>query len=202
MHPPASGPLDGTLLVLWHGAGGDIDSPFLVELARAASGAGANAVRARFPYRIAGRRGPDRMPKLVEAARATVAEVRGSAKRVVLGGRSMGGRVASMLAAEGDPVDGLVFLSYPLHPEGKKHQLRDRHLYDLGAPMLFVAGDRDALSDMRLLRGVLDRLGDRAILEPFAGADHSLRRVDPAEVARRVIAWLLATFEGRRDPMK
>ena len=102
----------------------------------------------------------------------------------------MGGRVASMLAAEGEVMDGLIFLSYPLHSEKKPEQLRDGHLYGLEVPMLFVQGDRDALAELPRLRPVLARLGERATLELFPGADHNLSKVDAAEVEGRTLAWL------------
>ena len=101
----------------------------------------------------------------------------------------MGGRVASMLAAGGFEADGLVFLSYPLHPAGKKDRLRDAHLPDIECPMLFVQGDRDSLCDLDLLHPVLDRLGKRATLSLFEGADHDFRRVDAEAVTETVLGW-------------
>ncbi|MBK6689639.1 MAG: dienelactone hydrolase family protein [Deltaproteobacteria bacterium] len=195
LHPPTGeGAHAQDLLILWHGAGGDIDQPLLKELARAFADAGGTACRARFPYRIAGRKMPDRMPSLVAAARATVLEVQANLqsppRHLYLGGRSMGGRVASMLAAEGAEMSGLIFLSYPLHSEKKPEQLRDQHLYGLRVPMLFVQGDRDALAEMPRLGPVLARLGDQATFELFPGADHTFSKVDPAEVVRRTLAWL------------
>lgn len=191
--PTAGGDLNDTLLILWHGAGGDVDNTHLLTLARGVADAGGWAARARFPYRVEGRRAPDRMPKLVAAARDTIAEIEaqvGEKPNLFLGGRSMGGRAASMLVAEGHRARGLVFLSYPLHPAGKKEKLRDAHLYDIEAPMLFLTGDKDALADMDLLRPVLAKLGDRATLEVWEKADHSFRRVDPEEAAQRTLAWI------------
>ncbi len=136
---------------------------------------------------------PDRMPKLIDSARATVAALKAASPgtdRLFLGGRSMGGRVASMLVADGDRADGLVFLSYPLHPPKQKTKLRDAHLYGLEVPMLFLTGDRDDLADLPLLRGVIERIGPRATIEVFGGADHSFRKVDPADVATRATRWL------------
>lgn len=190
--PPAEA---STLVVLWHGAGGDIDERSLVAVARAFAAAGAVVARARFPYRVAGKRMPDRMPALIAAARATIEEVRatagmaGRAHRLVLGGRSMGGRVTSMLVAGGFAADALVFLSYPLHPKGKLEELRSAHLPDVNCPMLFVTGDRDELADMTLLRPVLEGLGPRARLALHPGADHSLRKVDAAALAAEVVMW-------------
>lgn len=195
LHPPSGeGAHRQELLILWHGAGGDIDQPLLKVMAQAFSDQGGTSCRARFPYRIAGRKLPDRMPTLVAAARETVRQVQAGLqsppRRLYLGGRSMGGRVASMLAAEGEGVAGLIFFSYPLHSEKKPDQLRDAHLYGLEVPMFFVQGDRDALAELPRLRPVLARLGDRATLELFPGADHNFTKVDPLEVARRSLRWL------------
>lgn len=182
VHPPEdeSGALSGALVILWHGAGGDVDEKSLLALARAFAKQGATAARARFAYRVAGRRAPDRMPQLMASARTTIDAIRDLAgchdNRLILGGRSMGGRVASMLASEGDAIDGLMFLAYPLHPEGQTDKLRDEHLYKVQCPMLFVQGDKDALAEMRLLKPVLAKLGERATLKLYEGADHSLRR--------------------------
>lgn len=190
----ADGALSSVLLVLWHGAGGDVTERSLVAVAQAAAAAGALAVRARFPYRVAGKRAPDRMPLLLVAARETIdaalALPNAGGRKLVLGGRSMGGRVASLLVADGLDADGLVFLSYPLHPAGKPEKLRDAHLPAIGCPMLFVQGDRDTLCDLTLLRPVLKKLGKRAELSVFAGADHGMRRAPADEIARVVTAFV------------
>jgi uncharacterized protein len=195
VHEPASaGTLRDVLLILWHGAGGDVDERSILEVCRDAAEHGAIAARAHFPYRLAGRKAPDRMPVLIESAKSAIAEIRAATsahtKKLVLGGRSMGGRVASMLAAGGHAVDGLVFLSYPLHPAGKKDQLRDAHLPDIASPMLFVQGDRDDLCDLTLLEPVLARLGERAELALFPGNDHSMRKVAQGKIAEAVRGWL------------
>jgi len=190
---PSNGSLREVLLVLWHGAGGDIGERSLTAVARGFAAAGAIAVRARFPYRLAGRKAPDRMPVLVGSARETIAEARrlrdAADRQLILGGRSMGGRAASVLVAEGLSADGLLFLSYPLHPAGKPEKLRDEHLYAISCPMLFVTGDRDTLCDLALLRPVLKRLGGRASLSLFPGADHGFRRVRGEDVAAAALAW-------------
>jgi uncharacterized protein len=196
LHPPSSaGPFSGTLAIFWHGAGGDIDQPQLKKVAQAFADRGAHAARARFGYRIAGKKMPDRMPVLIDSMQATIDGIKKSLpeqpKRLLLGGRSMGGRVASMLAAEGFHVDGLIFLGYPLHPDGKPQQLRDAHLPDVKAPMLFVQGDKDALCDLALLRPVLDRLGDRPTLVVIEKADHSFTKIDPDRLVHPVLEWSL-----------
>jgi predicted alpha/beta-hydrolase family hydrolase len=189
-----AGPLSRLLLLLWHGAGGDVNERSLVAVARAAAAAGGLVVRARFPYRIAGKRAPDRMPVLLASVRETVASARllprAEGRSVALGGRSMGGRAASMAVADGLEASALVFLSYPLHPAGQPEKLRDEHLPAVPCPMLFVQGDRDALCDLALLRPVIDRLGKRAELAVFAGADHGMRRAADVEIARVVVDFL------------
>lgn len=194
VHEAGAGPLEGTLVVLWHGAGGDVDQAHIVSLAKALPALGATVVRARFPYRVAGKRAPDRMPKLLDAAKATLERVRADidADKLILGGRSMGGRMTTMLAAEGYAVDGLILLSYPLHPAGKKDKLRDEHLPKVEAPMLFVQGDRDALCDLALLHPVLARLGERATLEVFERGDHGFAKVPTEAVDEVVVRWLKA----------
>jgi hypothetical protein len=96
-------------------------------------------------------------------------------RAIVIGGKSMGGRVASYIAADTDGVRGLVFLGYPLHPPGKQDQLRDAHLYDTPLPMLFLSGTRDTFAERKLLEKVVHRIGDRATLAWTEGGDHSLK---------------------------
>lgn len=203
-HAPSSGgPLDGTVVVLWHGAGGDVDQKHLVSVARAAADDGAYAVRARFAYRMAEKKAPDRMPKLIAHARTTIEEAVAASgiaePKLILGGRSMGGRVASMLAAEGydgpGRVHGLLFLSYPLHPAGKPDQLRDAHLEETAGALLFVTGDRDSLARMELLSPVIERLKKRATLEVFEGGDHGFSRVPEAPVVEAARRWWTSLAE-------
>ncbi|MBK8011906.1 MAG: dienelactone hydrolase family protein [Deltaproteobacteria bacterium] len=199
------GPLRDALVVLWHGAGGDIDERSLVATASALAGAGAHVARARFAYRRLGRRAPDRMPSLLEDQRATLEAVRRlcpKPARLILGGRSMGGRACSMLVADGFDADGLIFLAYPLHPAGKPDQLRTAHWPSIRCPMLFVQGDRDALCHLDRLRPALQDLGDRATLELFSGADHGMKRVEGHEISKAVLRFVQAivdrTTGGRR----
>ncbi|MBM4247696.1 MAG: alpha/beta hydrolase [Deltaproteobacteria bacterium] len=188
------GPLSDVLLVLWHGAGGDVTERSLAAVAAAGAADGALVVRARFTYRVAGKRAPDRMPLLLASAReaidAAAALPNAGGRKLVLGGRSMGGRVASLLVSDGLEAAGLVFLSYPLHPAGKPDKLRDAHLPAIRCPMLFVQGDRDTLCDLKLLRPVLRKLGKRAQLSVFPGADHGMRKAPVDEIARVVTAFL------------
>ncbi len=114
---------------------------------------------------------------LLDAWRDAFAEgvVGASGRPVFAGGKSMGGRIASMAAAEGMAAAGLVFLGYPLHPPGRPEKIRDAHLADVGAPMLFLQGSRDAFARPDLLAAVISRLGARAEYVEVTGGDHSFR---------------------------
>lgn len=176
--------LSSLLVILWHGAGGDIDETSLAMTAGALAAEGATVARARFAYRREGKRRPDRAPALLADARETITLVRETVRRprLLLGGRSMGGRMSSMLVADGAPADGLLLLSYPLHPPQRPSELRDAHLDAIPCPMLFMSGDRDPFAELDRLEPVIARLGARARLELFPGAAHSLRK--KADLAR------------------
>jgi predicted alpha/beta-hydrolase family hydrolase len=122
---------------------------------------------------VLGKSMPDRMPVLMETYRAVIADVRGrlSPKRLIIGGHSMGGRVASMLAAEGDDVDGLLLFAYPLHPPGQFEKLRDAHLPAIKCPVLQFSGTRDEFCRRDLMEGVA--VGDNYEVVWLEGADHS-----------------------------
>lgn len=139
---PDSAPLT---LVLAHGAGAPMDSPFMNHMADAVANAGWRVVRFEFPYmaerRATGKKKPpNRAPILLDTWRALIAEA--GADRLVIGGKSMGGRIASMVADE-TGVRGLVCLGYPFHPPGKPEKLRTEHLADLKTPALILQGERD-----------------------------------------------------------
>ena len=189
-------------LVLAHGAGGDVDETTLEGICAGAAARGVDALRLRFPYRVKRHNAPpDSAPKLEAAYRAVVrwAKTELKAERVVVGGRSMGGRIASLLAVTGELVDGLMFIAYPLHPAGKEDTLRDTHLYVLQRPMLFVQGDRDPLCRIHLMKPVAERLGERATLHVVEGGDHSFKVLKRsgrtteqahAEVVSTALSWL------------
>jgi len=190
-----------TIVVLGPGAGGNRRTGLLVRCADALAGSGRAAVLYNFPYTERGRRVPD-PPARLEATAAEVAayarEALG-AERVVLGGKSMGGRIASQAVAAGTPADALVFLGYPLHPPGRPEQLRDRHLPGITAPMLFLQGTRDAFARWDLIEEITRRLGDRARLERIEDADHSFAVPKRAgrtagqveeDLFQRIVAWL------------
>jgi hypothetical protein len=154
-----------------------------------------------------GRRLPDSKDKLEACYRAvieTVARRQGAGGAVAIGGKSMGGRIASQVAAAGAPdVAGLVLLGYPLHPPGKKDQLRDKHLSEIKAPMLFVQGSRDAFGTPQELAPILKKLKAPAELYEVAGGDHSFKVPKSAGVTQadvhkavqdRIDQWLRATL--------
>lgn len=169
----------GPALLLAHGAGGDKDDDGLVALADALADAGHIVVRTNLPYREAGaKRRPPRADRAVpgyrgvfEAARREVAPDR----TWVAGGKSYGGRVASMAAADGMDVAGLVFYSYPLHPPGAPEKLRVGHWSALSVPCLFLQGTRDPFCELPLLERHLGELAAPATLHVIRGGDHSLR---------------------------
>jgi hypothetical protein len=165
------------VLVLAHGAGSGMRTPFMTGFAEEIGRLGVATLRFEFPYMQAGRRAPDRPQVLLDSWRDAFAErVAGASGRPVFaGGKSMGGRIASMAAAEGMAAAGLVFLGYPLHPPGRPEKIRDAHLPDVGAPMLFLQGSRDAFARPDLLAAVISRLGSRAEYVEVTGGDHSFR---------------------------
>lgn len=170
-HHPARGK---TYLVLGHGAGGNMHTPGLVQVADALAAHGIGAVRFNFPYAEAKRRTPDPQRVLQACYRDVAEHVHAVATRLFLGGRSMGGRVASHIVAEGSPAAGLIFLSYPLHPPGQPQRLRDAHLPKITVPMLFIQGSRDTFAQPDLLEKTLRQL-PTATLHVVDGADHGLR---------------------------
>jgi predicted alpha/beta-hydrolase family hydrolase len=166
-----------TVVVLGHGAGGTRRTPQLVRAAEAIAGSGRRAVLYNFRYADQGRRAPD-PPKLLEATAEAVASWAASqrgVRSVVLGGRSMGGRIASQVVAAGVPAAGLLFFAYPLHPPGRTEKLRDAHLAKISAPMLFLQGTRDSFAREDLLEKTVKGLGKKATLRWIEGGDHSFK---------------------------
>lgn len=201
----------GAVLVLGHGAGGTLRTPDHARFTAAVAARGIAALRFNFPYAEARRRVPDRQPILEACYRAVaahVAERSGPAVAVFLGGRSMGGRIASHVVADGYPARGLVFLSYPLHPPREPERMRATHLERITVPMLFVQGSRDAFARPDLLAKTLERL-PTATLYLVEGADHGLtirdRAADEviAEVAGATARWVgnLTAAGGWNHPL-
>jgi predicted alpha/beta-hydrolase family hydrolase len=168
-------------LILAHGAGAGHLHPFIAACGAGLAERGVDIVTFNFPYMEARRRLPDRAPALERAYLAAIAETRqrvpAAARALLIGGKSMGGRMASHVAAHhaeaAGPIAGLVFLGYPLHPPGRHDRPRDVHLSLITSPMLFVQGERDAFGTPDELRPVLSRLSAPADLVVIDRGDHS-----------------------------
>lgn len=190
-------------VVLTPGAGAGRDHPSLLAIEAALLPAGIACRRVDFPYRLAGRRAPDRPPVLiasvVAAAEELAAELGVGTDRLALGGRSMGGRMCSMAVAEGLDAAALVLVSYPLHPPGKPEQVRTAHFGAIDVPCLFVSGTRDAFAAPAELEAAVAAIPAPVTVSWLEGGDHGLRRRD-GEVAALVRDWLLelAPGPGRR----
>ena len=205
---PVSAAFDGPeeadlLLVLAHGAGADMNSEFMTFMARAIAIEGVRVSRFNFVYSELGRRAPDRQTVLEDTYRDVITQLRGGAARLVIGGKSMGGRIASTIVASGAEVDGLVLLGYPLHPPGQPDRIRKAHLPTIEVPMLFVQGTRDPfcpLDTLGAIRGELTAPNEVVVIED---GDHSFKvrkssgrstKEAWSEVADRVGGWLRRTF--------
>ena len=195
-------------VILAHGAGNDMNNQLIVAVARGLCLEGFLTLRFNFPYKEEGRKSPDSQKKLVKTWSCVYRYLKDhpefAVEKIVAAGKSMGGRVASQMAAAGElPVQGLVFLGYPLHPPGKKDKIRDSHLYDITVPLLFFAGTRDSLCDLGLLKKVLTRLKTARELEVIDGGDHSFKMLKSAHISaeqvqdriiRKMAAWLKANL--------
>jgi uncharacterized protein len=190
----------GTLFVCAHGAGGHMSDRGMLAVSEQLRSRGIDIVRFNFLYSEKQIGRPDPMPRLKECIDAVVTYAREKIQpqRLMIGGRSMGGRAASMLAADGYASDGLLLLAYPLHPAGKPEQLRDAHLAKIKLPTLCLNGTRDALCTRELMERTISGLGSNWTMHWLAGADHSFHvlkssgRTDPdvlAELAEAVNTW-------------
>jgi len=195
----------GAALILGHGAGAGQRSTFMVDFSRALSALGVDVVTFNFLYTEQGRRIPDRAPALEVCYRAVIdavcAEVESARRCLVIGGKSMGGRIATQVAAA-DPqlrLTGLVLLGYPLHPPGKPTERRDQHLPAVMRPMLFVQGSRDAFGTPEELTPLVATLQPAPVLHVVTNGDHSfkLSRKDPAaqtavyaNVQHVIVSWI------------
>jgi hypothetical protein len=204
---PARGGKASAAFVFAHGAGGHRADPGMNALADVFCSVGLDVVRFNFPYRERGSGRPDAMP-LLEASVAAVAE-RTRAElgpdRLLLGGRSMGGRAASMLSADGFGCDGLLLLAYPLHPAGKPEKLRDAHLPAIGVPVLCFNGTRDTLCRQDLMEHVVSRLPRTWEMHWLEGADHGFHVLKSSgrsdrevlgEIGQRTTSWLRSLAPG------
>jgi uncharacterized protein len=165
----------GTLFVCAHGAGGYMSDRGMLALSEELRSRGLDIVRFNFLYREKKLGRPDPMPLLQRCLDAvtTHARTKLEPRRLIIGGRSMGGRVASMMAADGYACDGLLLFAYPLHPAGKPEQLRDAHLCKIEVPTLCLNGTRDPLCTRELMEGVIGKLERNWRMHWLEGADHS-----------------------------
>jgi uncharacterized protein len=193
-------------IIVAHGAGNTMEAPLLVAFSEGLAAAGYPTLRFNFLYAEHGRKAPDKHETLAEtwlAAQAFFLEYldRGIGSWVAAG-KSMGGRVASQMVADGLLTPSrLVFLGYPLHRAGDRGNPRDAHLYRITVPMLFFAGTRDPLCDLGVLRPVLDRVTAPRDLDVIEGGDHSFHvaksvGISETEIYRRIVQKTLEWIGG------
>lgn len=198
-------------LVLGHGAGAGMHHPFMEAMAERLANRNVATLRYQFPYMERGQTRPDPPSVATRAVRAAVAEAAQILPGTPLyaGGKSFGGRMTSTAASLTalPEVMGLVFLGFPLHPAGRPGTDRAVHLDHVDLPLLFLQGTRDALCDLEHLGQVLKRLGRRATLHLWDGADHSFHvlkrsgRTDEQvldELADAIAEWCVTTAGSRR----
>ena len=210
-HYVAADPAAGAAVLVAHGAGAGQHSPFMITFANALAARGFDTITFNFLYTEQKRRLPDRAPLLEACYGAVVRETRGrlaSAQRwLFIGGKSMGGRIATQLAAADPrlPISGLVLLGYPLHPPGKPDKRRDAHLPSVGRPMLVIQGSRDTFGTPDELRPVLAPLTPAATLHVIEGGDHSFKLARAGaerqaaaddEVRQTTAQWISAIMKG------
>jgi predicted alpha/beta-hydrolase family hydrolase len=186
-------------LILTPGASAGREQSALVAIDDALTPEGVQVERIDFPYRLAGRRAPDRQPVLgatvVTASTRVAGDLAVAQDQIALGGRSMGGRMCSIAVAEGLPAAALVLVSYPLHPPGKPDKLRVEHLGAIKVPCLFVSGTRDQFGTPEELESATAAIAGPVTHVFVEGGDHGLRRHD-REVAEIVTSWVLALNEA------
>jgi uncharacterized protein len=189
--PGVGQPFTAALLVLAHGAGAGERHPFMVMMARGLAARGIDVVTFEFPYMREKRRAPDKAPVLEAAFDEAIREARtmvGNSHRLFIGGKSMGGRMATHLAARAyDGVRGVVALGYPLHPPGKPEQPRVAHLPTITVPMLLVQGERDAFGTPDELRPVVKTIPGTVTLHVIANGDHSFTVPKSAGVSQSAV---------------
>jgi uncharacterized protein len=166
---------DGVVFVAAHGAGGRLNDKSMLGLATEMESRKIDMVRFNFLYREKGSGRPDQMPRLEKCFEAVVAKVRDelNPRVLIIGGRSMGGRAASVLASKNFACDGLLLLAYPLHPPGQPEKLRDAHLPDIEVPVLCFSGTRDPFISQDLMSKVLERVKTNWEMHWLDAADHS-----------------------------
>jgi predicted alpha/beta-hydrolase family hydrolase len=180
LYPSSKGKRAGVTMILGHGAGANQLSGFMVMIAKGLAARGFDVMTFNFVYKERGRSIPDPKARLETCYQAVIKTAQTNRKlkqnRLIIGGKSMGGRIASQVAAVApDGIAGLVFLGYPLHPPGRPDKMRDAHLKDIQARMLFVQGARDAFGTAAEIRAVIKRLRLAAKVYVIEGGDHSFK---------------------------
>ena len=194
-------------LVLAHGAGAGQSSAWMVKAAQALADRGVTTATFDFPYITAGRKVPDRAPALEAHWRSVLDEARAAVKKlpIFIGGKSMGGRISSHIAAQGvEGVSGLIFFGYPLHPPGQPEKRRDAHLPEIKEPMLFIQGSADTFGNEAELTALVPTLRN-ATLHVVPTGDHSFKvrggakAVEAAftDVIDTAAAWMRAAADGK-----
>jgi predicted alpha/beta-hydrolase family hydrolase len=193
-----------TGILLAHGAGTNQDHPFLLSLRDGLAGEGHTVMTFNYPYTERGTKRPDRTEILVRCHRAAADHLAARVDRLFLAGRSMGGRMATYLVAEGYPAEGVILYAYPLHPAGREDRLRIDHFEEVSVPLLFFQGTSDALSRMELFDRHIRALPN-ATVELLEGASHSFRGKGWTEEAMldRLVSgttqWIASIPSGTRS---
>ncbi len=198
-----------SVVLLAHGAGVDIDHPWMAGMSAALARRGFAVMRFRYPYmelaaQLARRRPPDPASVLEDAHHDALEELRRRfpKRRWLLAGKSLGARISTHIAAKGAHAHGLVLLGYPLHPPGKPERERSEHFATLAQPALFVHGSRDEFGTLAELRSALRRYSGRTELEPIEGGDHSFERGArrPLPATLEHVAELIERWDARAFP--
>ncbi len=190
-----------TALILAHGSGSDMEHEFIVDFQRRLSELGFLTISFNFPYKERGRKFPDRPEVLEKTYTALMEIVRQdslSPEKLFIGGKSLGGRIASHLVAAGEKVTGLFFLGYPLHPMGRTETIRTNHWPQLNCPVLFVQGSKDRLCEFPLLEQELPKIPGKTTLHLVKRGNHSLdtstrskiRDETRTEICLRILRWI------------
>lgn len=204
-----------SLLVLAHGAGAGMRHPFMENVAAILADRDVGTLRYQFPYLEKHTKRPDSEPVLTDTVRAAVAAAKkyGPGLSLFAGGKSMGGRMTSLAAANAplQDVRGLVYFGFPLHAAGRPSSDRGNHLVNVKLPMLFLQGSRDSLADLKLIKPLCERLGERARLFVIEGGDHSFHVLKSSgrsddevltEAVEQAASWMGAVVKrgaGRHD---
>ncbi len=195
---PAEGEPAGWRFVYAPGAGSHVNDLFGTYACRTLAACGVAASRFQFPYQEAGSRRPDRPPVLQDTWRSVLAAVREQDIKTVIGGRSMGGRIASLIVSAGAEVDGLAVFAYPLHPPGQPEKARTEHLPAIAVPTLFCSGTRDTFGTPEEIAAAAGLISNSTV-HVLDGADHGFavlkrsgraRQEVFAEAVDALLAWV------------